>query len=606
VTEDETPGDSGPRPATRAWRAGLSLALILVVAFVVVAPPERCPSVTAGELRRSAQATVDWFVRNQKPDGSWLYVYDANDDSTASEYNEVRHAGVTMGLYQAAAAGLPGALRSADRGAEWALDRLHERGGRAAIAWQGRVTTGATGLLVAGLIIRRDATGETRHDDVLGRLGRFLLAQTEPSGAVLAEYDRVRAAPVAGEYSKYYTGEAYWALARLHRAFPGEGWDEAADRIGAYLATSRDEVEDHWPPIPDHWAAYGLSETVEFPERARPPLTEHEVAYARRQAGLFGAQARWLSQRHGPWGGLVRGSDLARGGWYGVVGEALTGWWLTAREEPRLADLRDPIAERAICVAGLAVGEQSDAHDAANADRPERVEGAWYRDGETRMDDQQHALAGLLRTIPIVEAREASARGSSSNPRDDAPSAWLWAAALVLALNPARAAFGVTRAGRSARTVVGVAAVGGAIGALAVCAAATAGGPLLEALDVSEPSFRIAAGIVAGLAGAADLFRRPPSPEPALAGWRAALVPVAIPVVARPTLLVLAVAAGADRGVLVSAGAMAIGTALLTGLAAGWPTEGPGGRVLRWAGRLLAAALVACGAILAVDGVLDV
>ena len=76
--------------------------------------------------------------------------------------------------------------------------------------------------------------------------------------------------------------------------------------------------------------------------------------------------------------------------------------------------------------------------------------------------------------------------------------------------------------------------------------------------------------------------------------------------VARPALLVVALGAGADQGVLVSAGAMAIGVALLTGLVAGWPTEGSGGRVLRWAGRLLAAALVAGGVILTVDGVMDV
>lgn len=600
------PDDSGARPAARVWRAGLSLALLLAVAFVVVAPPERCPSVTAGELRRSAQATVDWFVRNQAMDGTWLYLYDADDDSTPSEYSEVRHAGVTMGLYQAAAAGLPGALRSADRGTEWALDRLLERNGWAAFAPQGQIPTGATALLAAGLVIRREATGDTRYDDVLGRLGRFLLAQTEPSGAVLASYDPARRTPVAGEYSKYYTGEAYWALARLHRAFPGEGWGEAADRIGAYLATSRDEVEDHWPPVPDHWAAYGLSETVKFPERGRPPLTEQEVGYARRQAELFGVRARLLSQRHGPLGGLVRGGYASRGGWYGVIGEALTGLWLVAQEEPRLADLRDQIAERATCIAGLAVSAQSDAEDAANADRPERVEGAWFRHGETRMDDQQHALAGLLRTIPIVEAGEGSASVSSSDPGDDAPSGWLWAAALVLALNPARAAFGVPRARRSPRTVAGVAVVGGVIGGLAVCGTATAGGPLLDALDVSEPSFRVAAGIVAAVAGAADLFRRAPRAEPALSGWRAALVPVAIPMVARPALLVLALGAGADRGALVSAAAMAMGIALLAALAAGCSTEGPEGRVLRWAGRLLAAALVACGVLLAVDGVLDV
>jgi small neutral amino acid transporter SnatA (MarC family) len=604
MTEDETPGDAGPRPAKRVWRAGLVLALLIAAAFVVVAPPERCPSVSAAELRRSSEAAVAWFVRNQEPDGDWLYLYDTDDDSTSSEYNEVRHAGVTMGLYQAAAAGLPGALRSADRGTDWALDRLLERDGWAALEFQQRVATGSTALLAAGLAIRREATGDPRYDDVLVRLGRFLLAQTEPSGAVLAEYDSARGAPVPGEYSKYFTGEAYWALASLHRAFPGEGWGEAADRIGAYLATSRDEVEDHWPAIPDHWAAYGQAETVEFPERGRPPLTGDELPYARRQAELFGFQARYLGQLFGPWGRVVRGSYEPRGGWYGVVGEALTGWWLTAQAEPRLADLREPIAERATCVAGLAVDEQSDAEDAAGAARPERVEGAWFVDGETRMDDQQHALAGLLRTIPIVEARDGSEPGSS--PGDDAPSGWLWAATLLLALNPARAAFGIPRVGRSPQTVVGVAAAGGMIGGLAVCAAAAAGDPLLDALEVSEPSFRLAAGIVALLAGATDLFRRPPPPEPALPGWRAALVPVAIPIVARPALVVLALGAGAERSVLVSAAAMAVGIALLTALAAARSPEGPAGRVLGWAGRLLAAGLVACGVILAVDGILDV
>ena len=205
--------------AARVWRAGLSLALIIAVVFAALAPPERCPSVSAKELRRSAGAAVDWFVRNQAADGTWLYLYDADENSIASEYNEVRHAGVTMGLYQAAAAGLPGALDSADRGAEWALDRLIERDDWAALAVDGRVTTGSTALLVAGLDIRRDVTGDTRYDDVLRRLGRFLVAQSEPSGAVLASYDPARGAPVPGEYSKYYTGEAYWALARLHRTF---------------------------------------------------------------------------------------------------------------------------------------------------------------------------------------------------------------------------------------------------------------------------------------------------------------------------------------------------------------------------------------------------
>src|SRR5512134_1218219 len=99
--------------AGRVWRAALTLALLLAVALVVLAPPERCPPVGAGELRRSAQASVEWFVRTQHPDGTWLYLYDADRDAAAADYNVVRHAGVAMGLYQAAAAGVPGALRSA-------------------------------------------------------------------------------------------------------------------------------------------------------------------------------------------------------------------------------------------------------------------------------------------------------------------------------------------------------------------------------------------------------------------------------------------------------------------------------------------------------------
>ena len=207
-------------------------------------------------------------------------------------------------------------------------------------------------------------------------------------------------------------------------------------------------------------------------------------------------------------------------------GEALTGFWRVVEADSRLADLREPIAERAKCMAGLSVDAQSNAADAASATRPDRVEGAWFRDGETRMDDQQHALAALIHTIPIAEARERSARRRLG--RRDAVG-WLWAIVLVLALNPARAAFGVPRTGRSATAAVELAALGGAIGAVAVCAASALAPPLLDALDVSDPAFRIAAGVVALLTGAADLFRRPPPPEPALPGRRAALIPVASP-----------------------------------------------------------------------------
>jgi small neutral amino acid transporter SnatA (MarC family) len=597
--------------------AGLGAVAAAGLALGIVAPPEHCPPVSASELRAAAGETVDWFVRNQRADGTWLYLYDADTDTAPREYNAVRHAGVAMGLYQAASAGLPGALDAADRGVVWAEDRLIEHDGWAALRYQGQTSAGAAALLVAGLAERRTLTGDGRYDELLARLGRFLVAQTEPSGAVLATYDVRSGAPVAGAYSAYYTGETYWALARLHRLFPGGGWGEVADRIGAYLATRRDDAEEHWPAIPDHWAAYGLAETVAFAERADgAPLDEDELWYARRQAGLWGSQVRWVSQRFGPWGALVRSPHVPRGGGYGVVGEGLTGLWRVAVDEPRLADLRAPLAERAACIAGLAVARQVDASDAGDYPAPQRARGAWFRDGETRMDDQQHALAALLRTMAIVDQSSAGPSAGSSDPdgqssagpgpRRPAPPVWLWVAALLAALNPFRAVLGVPRGERDRREVARVAALGATAGALVVVAAALAVGAVLDAAEVSSPALRIAAGAVAAIVGGADLVRRPPPAEPALPGWRAALVPIAVPLTARPALVLLAMGARADRGWAVVAATLAVGVALLAALAAYAPVDGPGGRAGRWAGRVTAAALVATSILLVVDGIYDV
>ena len=446
--------------------AAVVLLVAAVLAFGVLAPPERCPDVSADELTARATAAVDWFTRNQLDDGTWLYEYDGESDRDLGSYNIVRHAGAIMGLYQAATAGIPGALESADRGRAWLLPHLLERDGWTAVSYDGRTAVGATALFVAGLVERRLATGDTSDDNLIRWLSRFLVAQTEPSGAVLSDFDNAAGEPIPDRYSKYYTGEAYWALARVHRLFPDEGWGDTSDRIGNYLATSRDDVEGYWPPLPDHWAAYGLAETVEFPERDPDrPLTDAELEHTRRQAGLFGNQVRWVSQQAGPWGSAVRGSFTPRGGGYGVVGEALTGLWLTAQADARLDGIRAPVADRAACIAALAMDAQEVGAEAAAAPAPGRVDGAWFVDGVTRMDDQQHAISALLRTVAVVE--------DAADEGDDAPSWWLWVLALVAAINPVLVAFGVPRGPpRGERVTIGL--LGGALGSvlLVACRAA--------------------------------------------------------------------------------------------------------------------------------------
>ena len=167
-------------------------------------------------------------------------------------------------------------------------DRLVERDGWAALAPpRTRPPPAPTALLVAGLVERREATRRRRARRAAGR------ARPVPRGPDRAVGRRARQLrrsgprrPEPGVYSKYYTGETYWALARLHRLVPRR-------RAGASSPTgsaptwrpARDDAEDHWPPIPDHWAAYGLAETVAFEERratSRSPTTRRPTPRSRR------------------------------------------------------------------------------------------------------------------------------------------------------------------------------------------------------------------------------------------------------------------------------------------------------------------------------------
>jgi hypothetical protein len=190
---------------------------------------------------------------------------------------------------------------------------------------------------------------------------------------------------VPGVYGKFSTGETFYAFTLLDRVFPSEGWERPARQVVDYLATRRDEAEGYLTRQPDHWASYGLSELV------RDGLTGTEVAYARRLAGYFGYEIRFISQHTGRPLNLFTES----GADFGVVGEASTALWRASAQDPRLADLRGQLAERITCLAGITVGRQV-------FDAKVRERGAWFFHGYTQMDDQQHSTGALLGAAEVL------------------------------------------------------------------------------------------------------------------------------------------------------------------------------------------------------------
>jgi hypothetical protein len=362
----------------------------------------------------------------------------------------------------------------------------------------------------------------------LDRLRRFLEGQVDERGAVLARWD---GDAVPGTYDRFFTGEVLWALSTLG--------SEVADDVGRYVP-HRDEHEGIFPPVSDHWAAYA------YADLGLDRLSDDQRAHAERLAGLFGVQVRMESTR---WAGGLQ-QAIRRGPAVGS-GVATLGEGGAALLRLFGADGVPGLAARVRCAAGMLVARQAG-------------DGGWYTGGTTRMDDQQHALSALVAAPAAFTGVDAEPVGGGEDARG---LAW-WSLAAV-------AAGGVVRPGPRRWRHVGAAAVGAA--ALVVAA-----GPVLDALDVSPATGRMAAGAAAVVAAVAVLAAPAASATTGLVAAAGSL---------------LALGAGVDDGVvaLLAVGAAA-GLAVL--LPARW--RGP------LAARLAAALALLLGVDLLVDGVLGV
>jgi len=132
--------------------------------------------------------------------------------------------------------------------------------------------------------------------------------------------------------------------------------------------------------------------------------------------------------------------------------------------------------------------------------------------------------------------------------------------------------------------------------------------PVLDLLDISAPTARIAVGLLLVVSGIVTFGWPPPKPEPALPGRRAALVPVAFPTLLTPGLTLLVVVASVDLGILVTlvVTAAALATLPLAALLLGQKT-GPVPYRVRWGLALLCCGLlVLAGFGMLFDGVFDV
>ena len=367
-------------------------------------PPPPCDLPTESELKETVASSAAWMQRALQANNRFWYEYDRNTDTFARNYFDVRHAGVVMSLYQVAATGDLSVLETADGGLQYILDNLNTVGDRTAFD-DYRVDTdlGSTALAVNALVHRRIATNDQTYDDLLRAMGRYMQSLLRPDGGMWFGAFSDGLEPMVGRTSTFYTGEAFWGFGLLANQFPGEGWDDSARLVAHYLATARDSEEGvENPPLADQWASYGFSEM-----RTWGDLAGDELAYVRSLSEAYHKRVereiRREASRVGDGTEPPRESvRQSRGAAFGTTVEALSALWRLSQQDPGMADLEPQLRHDLLCGAGILAARQYDTERAAPYTRPDVVEGAWFTEDVTRMDDQQHAMSGVALAVDAL------------------------------------------------------------------------------------------------------------------------------------------------------------------------------------------------------------
>ena len=146
------------------------------------------------------------------------------------------------------------------------------------------------------------------------------------------------------------------------------------------------------------------------------------------------------------------------------------------------------------------------------------------------------------------------------------------------------------------RQVVGAGAM---LAWVALLSIGLAGEWVLDTLDITVPTFRVAVGLVLAVRALVDAFQSLPEREPVRAGRRAAVVPVLFPILLRPEIVLVAVVVGADAGI----GWLAVGLALALADPVWWAERESSARLDRALGVVISVAAIVLAVALLVDGV---
>ena len=254
--------------ASWAHRVRCPVAKRVPVWFVVVAvcaarPPEvlarpDTPG-TVERLRAAALEAGHYLARMTRPSGRFRYKYQARSGADGRGYNMLRHAGTIYAMAQLLRMACDPTIRAATvRALRYLMEHVHVMdNGAATIVHRGATKLGGAALALLAMTEYVRATGDRRWLTMAQRLALFVTESQRADGSFVHKR-YFPSGESTGFVSRYYPGEAVFALMRLYTLDGGVWWRTAAERSANYLITIRDAHRaqlDH-----DHWLLYGLNE----------------------------------------------------------------------------------------------------------------------------------------------------------------------------------------------------------------------------------------------------------------------------------------------------------------------------------------------------------
>lgn len=214
---------------------------------------------TTERILEAAKMAGDYLVRNQKEDGSYVYIYYPEFDKEDPGYGFVRHVGTIYGLFQLYRATgedrYKEAAIKAFKYAERYFEIPKEAPHTAILNYKGEsAALGSMAIAVLALIEAPEDFLDKHYIELRERFGNALIFMQIEDGRFYSYFSQAVRKEIPKKQARYFPGEAFLALVRLYEVTKDKKWLDAAKKAANY------QMAEFWRTgVPDNWVIQAMS-----------------------------------------------------------------------------------------------------------------------------------------------------------------------------------------------------------------------------------------------------------------------------------------------------------------------------------------------------------